>query len=379
MERIKGDARYNLKNLLFLTAVLKVLVLLVIAAGAFLFPFNSANYYANFTYPFQAPPDLWTHYKTWDGQIYLYLSQEGYRPGHMANAFYPLFPFLIKIMGRLLGGNDLLAALLISHLLTFGAMAYLFLIFRETLDAREAFLACLFILTFPTAFFMGLIYTESLFLCLIGGLWFHARRGDWKPALFFAFLLPLTRPTGILLIPPLMVLLWERGRAGGRRAASFSLGGILLGFLTYLGLMRYWTGDPFASFAAQKYFVGNFSVGHFFQPWGVFLHGFFNLGEGNIGLECALLNRVLFLGLLTVLVAGWRSMGRAEWVYLAVMVLVPALSGNLIPYSRYALVLFPFFAFLARRWSGREGIFLAASTVLQVILALEYSLDYYIS
>jgi hypothetical protein len=33
-----------------------------------------------------------SHFETWDGAHYLYLSEEGYGPGVRSNAFYPLYP-----------------------------------------------------------------------------------------------------------------------------------------------------------------------------------------------------------------------------------------------------------------------------------------------
>lgn len=45
-----------------------------------------------------------------------YLIERGYSPGVMSNAFYPLWPILVRLVLPLFGGNALLAGTVLSNL-----------------------------------------------------------------------------------------------------------------------------------------------------------------------------------------------------------------------------------------------------------------------
>src|SRR5208282_5589247 len=85
----------HLKKVVVFSILAKVLVFLVIVITPFFFAFRTDNYLANFHYPFDALPNFWTHFKTWDAQHYLFLAENGYAAGQSSNVFPPLFPFLI--------------------------------------------------------------------------------------------------------------------------------------------------------------------------------------------------------------------------------------------------------------------------------------------
>lgn len=382
MEGLKVETlRYDLTTLLGVTAAWKVLVLLAMVAGAFFFPFNSANYYANFTYPFDSAPDLWTHFKTWDGQIYLYLAQEGYRPGHLANAFYPLFPCLIKAFGWVLGGQNFLAAILLSHFLTFGALFFIFEIFKKWGEARTAFFGCLFLLSYPMGFYFGLVYTEALFLFLVAGLFYFLEREQFWPGILFAFLIPMARPTGILILAPVLVWGWTRRVKSDRkfRESLFSALVIVLGFLFYLGLMEWWTLDPFSAFKAERFFAGNYSAVGFLHPLDWVRANFVSVNLSFNGPTTSVMNRFFFLIYLGVFWGSRRVLEPGYWVLALVLGLVPALMGNLGSMMRYLGVLFPLFLYAAQRVKGREAYYLIPASILQLFFALQQSLDIFVS
>ncbi len=116
----------GLKKVIFLTIAFKISTFIVIIVGALFLPFRNDNYLANFHYPHDQIPDLFTRFETWDGQHYLYLADHGYEPGLMSNAFYPLFPFLIHCFSFLLMKNTLAAGLLLSTIFVVVSMSYLY-------------------------------------------------------------------------------------------------------------------------------------------------------------------------------------------------------------------------------------------------------------
>ncbi len=370
----------GLRSLLLWTVLLKAWVIALAYLGYGLFPFNLANYQANFIYPPGEAPNFWTPLKTWDGQVYLFLADQGYSPHQWMNAFYPLFPFLVRIAGLLMGGNMMLGGLLLSHFLTFLAVFYLYQTARVNYGERGAFYGCLFLLAFPTGFYLGLLYSESLFLALASGYFYYWEKKKTGPAALCAFLLPLTRPTGILVfLPALFAALEGRQKARPRASKWLPVAAFLAGYAAYLGLMQMMTGDAFASFEAEKSFIAHFDVKNLFHPFDWFFRSFLQLDPSLPFTPILLLNRVFFVLLLWALWVCRDFLNRPSFVYCLVLGLVPALAGGMVTYLRYLLVLFPLFSALALRWKGKEGYWLAASLALQGYLAIQYALNYFVA
>ena len=142
----------------------------------------------------------------WDTTWYIKIAYSGYANNDGSIAFMPLYPWLIKVAGFLLGGNLLLGAILISNLAGLMALILLYeLACMEKKFKTNPMRSVLALLVFPSAFFLFAAYSESLFLMLILAAWLCARHKDWLAAGVLATLATLCRLQGILLIP---VLIW---------------------------------------------------------------------------------------------------------------------------------------------------------------------------
>ncbi len=377
----RNGTLYGLKSLVLWTLLIKAALLGWAYLAYFLFPFNTPNYWANFVYPAGEAPHFWTPLKTWDGQIYLYLSDHGYHPHQFTNAFYPLFPFLVRVAGLLLGGRPLLGGLLLSQACAVLAMVYLYRLCLEYFDKRTAFFTCLFLLAFPTGFYLGMLYTESLFLLLAIAYFFYWDQKRYGLSAFCAFWLPLTRPTGILVLFPALMAWREEGKNQGRPTGRRWLptAAIILGAGAYFLAMKAMTGDAFCAFEAEKSFIFHFDVQNLTHPLQWFARTFLSVDSTPPGLFLKLLNRFFFLLYLGVLVLWARALNRVFFVYCLALGLVPALSGNLGSYMRYLLVLFPLFMALALRFRGKEVPYLLTSFGLQAYFAMQQALDYFVT
>jgi hypothetical protein len=381
-EWIESRFGKGLWKIIALTLAAKAAVLILIFLGFLFFQFQDQNYQANYHFPADAKSGLSSHFKTWDAQFYLSLAEQGYEPNQARNAFYPLFPFLIFIASFLFCGNSLLAGLVLSALFTTAALAYLFLLVRENYGEKIATWTCLFLLSFPMAFYSGLVYSESLFLMLSVMLFHYLRKGNSAAAAVCGFLLPLTRPTGILVVIPALVECFNKSGIGKRRPIRGRLAvpsGFALGLAAYLGLMHIFTGSAFGGFEAQKAFVASHSVAYFLQPWkwvqDNFLHGDFSLN----GVQTGLLNEAVFLAAVVIAVFSWKKLDRTFWVYLLVIGILPALSGYLTAYARFASVVFPFFIFLALTLKKHPEYFFWLCLLLQALFVLMHSLNHYVA
>ncbi len=148
---------------------------------------------------------------------FLRIARDGYAQADLS-AFFPLFPMATKLLGLLLGDRVLLASFLVANLCTLLAVnALYFWMLDEGHDRSAASAAILFLIWFPTAFFLFVPYSESLFLlCAVAALW-SIRRRRWALAGAAAVLATLTRLAGVMLAPVLIV-----GWAAARDRSSAS-------------------------------------------------------------------------------------------------------------------------------------------------------------
>jgi hypothetical protein len=378
----KGLMDYSLNKVIKLTLLMKASILVLIYLGYHFLSFNAINYNGNFVYPAGEAPGPFTLFKTWDAQHYLYLADQGYHPGQMSNAFYPLLPFLIHLTGFLFLSHTMAAGLFVSHALTLIAMGYLYLFVKKRYDEKTAFFSCLLLLAFPAGFYIGLIYTESLFLALSTALFYYCGEKKLLPAIFCAFLLPFTRPTGLFVILPIFAgIFWgEFFKEKSYRFKKLLIPlGLMAGFAGYLILMKIFTGEFFAGPAAEKYIRTNYSITHLFHPIDWFVMNFIKTDFSVAGLHSGIINRLLFVGYLAVLLLARKHLNRTLFAYSLVLGLIPALSGDFASYMRYLVVLFPLFIYLAVKLKENAEYYMLACLPLQALFALAHSLNYWVA
>jgi hypothetical protein len=161
-------------------------------------------------------------YARFDSGWYLAIVENGYgapppagRPS--AHAFFPLYPFLAKALRDAIGLEGFRAALLVSYLALFLALP---LFLREAagrLGEKDAWRALLFLLLWPTSFFLQAVYAESLFLLLALLAFRAARSGGAGQACFWGGLLGLTRASAVAVGPALFLAALFAPEAAGRR------------------------------------------------------------------------------------------------------------------------------------------------------------------
>jgi len=213
---------------------------------------------------------------------YVGIAEHGYafKPG--STAFHPLYPLLIGLFGRALGGNYLLAAWLIAQICCVAMLAVLYRLVLFDYDEGVARRTTLFLLGSPLGFSFLLPYTESLLLLCIVGAFYAARRGRWWLAGLAGAGAALTKQPGVMVMLPLLWELWRQQRENLRARLFRPFVRPLLGLaLTPLGLLlflvyRATLGDVGFSWSDPTSFVGSLLVtpsyrdtwGEYFSwPW----------------------------------------------------------------------------------------------------------------
>jgi Mannosyltransferase (PIG-V) len=301
----------------------------------------------------------------WDAQHYLGIATHGYQGTEVA--FFPLYPFLIHILGGLIG-NHLTAGLIVSNLSFFVALAYLYALVRlEYGDDTIAYHAIFYIAIFPTAIFFSAVYTESLFLALTVASVYYARHGNYLTAGIFGALASMTRVEGMLTAIPLAYEAWRGWRE--RRGTTLTRGVIgvalvPLGLVTYMAYLYALVGDPLYFLKVQ----GNWNR-HLAAPWvsvintirEIAKHPLASSGSVNHMIELAF--TLLFLVLMVV---AFRTLRPSYSLYFAASLLVPMSTASLMSMPRFVMVIFP--AFIVLGLWGRNPLVNSAIVALSLPL-----------
>jgi hypothetical protein len=138
----------------------------------------------------------------WDGAWYRSIAAHGYSGSpHEALRFFPLYPWLGRVLSVVLLGHTALALVLVANAATLVALVLVRrLVEVEQWGARTADLAVWLLCLFPASFVLSWGYSEALLLVCVAGVLLAARTGHWWWAALAGAAAALCRPTGGLVV-----------------------------------------------------------------------------------------------------------------------------------------------------------------------------------
>ena len=342
---------------------------------------------AGLTSPFGATGDLLAAPAArWDSVWYLAIADGGYEGG-AREAFFPLYPLLVRI-GGLLVGSPLIAGALVSTALLGVALVALHRLVALDFDRDVARNAVLVTALFPMSFFFSAVYSESLFLALSVGAVLSARQDRWAWAGALGALAASTRSAGLLLLVPLLLIyLYDGGRLSGRprrlRPDVLWLALVPLGLAAYCAYLGAIGHDALAPFHAQEVWFRSFA-GPFVGAWDGLVAGvqgarqllsgsrtpvyFAQAGGDPFLVARHNIELLVWLALLVPATIGvLRRLPIAYGAYLVAAIALPLSypvgPQPLMSLPRFVVVLFPLMIWLALWMTGRvwrERLVLAA-------------------
>ncbi len=309
--------------------------------------------------------DVWAR---WDSNWYIRIAESGYSWPSSTPAFFPAYPAVVSGLGRLLGDRFVLAGVVVSLTACAAAFVLLHRLVRERLGTGDATRSVLYLALFPTSFFLGAVYGESLFLLLAIATFVLAERGRIGWASVATGLALLTRAQGLALLPALAVFAWRTDR----RARNLALLLVPVAmFSVFPIVLEAWVGHGLAFVDAQRVWERSLSP---FGPLGGLGQA---IGEGD------LVGPLLAIAMLVLGVLAWRMLGAPYGLYALAALILPmslpsARLGGLYSFPRFALVAFPCLVALAvlgrdrRVHAGAVAVLAAGLAVGVVRWALWY-------
>jgi hypothetical protein len=205
------------------------------------------------------PPEGWLGiWNRWDSIHYLDVAQSGYAGDATGEqrfmiVFLPLYPHIIYLAHFLIP-NWHVAAVVVSNICCAGAFCYCFLLTEKEFGRRAAQAAVFYFSIFPTAYFLHIAYSESLFLVLTIGAFYYARQARWLPCALLGMLATGSRISGLAIMLPLAFEYFQQKNFRWRQVrwdcALLCL--IPLGLLAYLYLNYHYFGDPLKFLQFQR-------------------------------------------------------------------------------------------------------------------------------
>jgi hypothetical protein len=322
----------------------------------------------------------------WDFGYYQKIAEFGYSQADGSLAFYPLFPWLMGLVTSVTR-SYLAAGLIISGIASIIAAIQLRRLVQLDYPASVALRSVWFFLIFPTAYFLHVAYSESLFLALALACILAARGERWWWAGVLGAFCWMTRGVGAVLVPTLAIeaaqQYWVRRKACSHGAVSpcgsehvgnaFARPGgysktdpsawnwqwlwiavVPVGFAVYLFINWRVAGDPFAFLQTRKIsFEQSFalpSVGIRQALWALYptpreaeMVGVQELSFAALGFICTIISWIR----LRAIYAMWMTVSLVLFISLNFLQSIP----------RYTLTMFPIFILFAllgrnRFWAG---------------------------
>lgn len=292
------------------------------------------------------PLSATTVWARWDGIYYHRLATLGY--DQVTAVFFPLYPLLIRLADKA-GFNPYGAGHFSSLIFLFFSQYFLYRLLRLDYPPKTAYLALLFLLLFPSAFFLIALYPESLLLFFCLASFYAARKNKWWLAGLLAGLASATKLIGVIMLPVLAAEYWLQKKSADQKLKKNGVLWLLLcpsGLIAY-SLYCYYKFGYFFAFLQNQPLYGS----QLRWPWQT-LSLYFNRMTENMNIKnyafvgVEWLNLFLILLALSLFLMAVKKL-RSSYLLLLGLIIVYPFFATLPSFNRFILTAFPLFLCLA--------------------------------
>lgn len=333
------------------------------------------------------PYSLWV-WANFDGVNYLSIARYGY---HYPNfAYFPLLPFLIFLIQKVLTLPFLVVGLVVTNLALFLSLLVVTKIILLDFDKDVSFRTLFFLLIFPVSFFYGAVYTESLYLLTATLSFYYARKTNWLLCGVFGFLAGLTRLVGIALLPALLFEWYWQNRKNNKDSTEllkkFLKQRAYLIFLVPLGIIVYslYLKIDHGDFLLFQKSMSAWNQSNFVFPSQVLWRylKILVLAPKNFVYFIALLELFSTLVYFAISIYVLKKIRLSYGIFMIISLIIPTFTGTFQSMPRYILHLFPAFlaiALLTKNSKWRFGIATIIFLLLQFLFVALFTRGYFIA
>jgi hypothetical protein len=333
-------------------------------------------------------PYLFWIWGNFDGNHYMDIAYRGYQ--NLEQAFFPLFPLAIRLGVEISHVPYVLSAVVISQV-AFAISLFLFLKLLQ-IDWPNApkSLFLLSVVLFPTAFYYGAVYNDSLFLLFATLSLLASRKQQWGRAGFWAALATLTRLNGIVLFGYLLIEYVQRKNVNSED--TWVIKNWPGQIKSFFNLRQIWQNRIWSVLLIPAAFFGYLAyIQVFFGSWRMLFTTMSVWKQDKIVLppqviwryikilSLAPTDRLIFwvaaiefaavIFYLFLLALSWRRIRFSYWMFFAVSILIPWLTGSFQGMPRYGLHLYPMFLALTIFLSEESQEVVVSTFVIFIILS----------
>lgn len=365
----------------------KATTLLFAAIGTKLLPLQLAftiwrdPQYKDFGFYLPYLVSIWGNF---DGFFYLAIARDGYLAGQQP--FFPLYPFIIRLVSLRFGLPYVLSAQIVSLTAFVGALIVVARLLEQ--DGKRSLFPLMIavVLTFPTSYSYGATYNDALFFFLATLTLYLGRTRSFGWAGVAGAVATLTRLNGLALFPFLLV---EYALPTTRRPSKeWRLKSILGIFLIPLAFLGYalWVNGQFGSWQTLFSAMSVWGQDKVTLPMQVVWRYikivlFFPMASLKYWVAVVELGSVALY--FWALLWSFGKIRFSYWVFFAVSILIPSLTGTFQGMPRYGLHLYPLFLVLAMAVSGQsrlgKAIYFLVMTALLVFCVVLFTRGYFIT
>jgi hypothetical protein len=277
---------------------------------------------------------LWL-FNAFDSLHFVLISIHGY--SHPEYAYFPAYPILIFLVGKLTG-NYWFGAFLIAQIFALGSILVFQLLAEQYMPPNQALYATLLMTAFPfVSVFMTLGYSEPLYLFSTLSAWYFYKKGKIVSSSFLAGLASVTRIYGLIIILPMFLDVVKSKQY--RRMLNLIIPLMFVGSWLLFSYLS--TGDPFVSWTDQRYWQSMGPGDGLKISQALLQYGLRGVMKCCYGLDPTIFWALALFVILLILTWGVDSL---LWAYAA------SLSGLLLITTTYDISLLRYYAFIFPIW-----------------------------
>jgi len=332
-----------------------------------------------------------------DGLHYLSIARNGY--AQYEQAFFPLYPILIKFLTPFFSNNQLLTGLIISNISFLLGLIVFYKYLNEGM-INHAPTTILLLLAFPTSFFFGAVYTEGLFFLLLITTLYFLKKKQYLLVCLFAFFASISRLVGVFLIIPILFHFFSQNKKTIIHHL-LSITSPFIGLGIYCFYLWKTTGDPLFFLTSQPIFGANRSSHLIFLPqvywryFKIFITAAHDSRFYVSVVEFGIFSFVLIILILDLIknlgIKNWKLVKNLKFeiknydllslnIFSLSNIILPTLTGTLSSIPRYTLFSLSFFIYIAQiKNIFIKYLILIIFMILHIVLLGLFTQGYFVS